>query len=711
MTPHGSRVGRSRRLAPMVVLALCLAGAAPLVPVDVGAAPGNPSVAGPGVISDAPEYFTDIWNDPMDMSNEEDFDVTPGRRAAGVSVAMGGGIIDYTTRAAFGRLYFVDSEPTELNAVGHREANEKPVDTRAFRRMSIRAWTDREVVAYIVWNRCTNGAGGADCQGTKAVRLRPGWRTYDLDMTGANDIDSYTDPGLPTSVSGASWTGGGVVQLSLQPSVAGVVGVRGLIDNVRLYEPGVALQTVSVAGTGVHELWYDTDSDPSNNGTSADQGAGAGYLGPVGPGATTVDLGRIPPGPYRFVTSQGGARSAPSGGFAIDAAPRPVVVDPDISGAGDWATEVRGDPFDFENTDDVFRMFDGGPSYRNADAGFWGGALHLTSAGQWDDPQLYLTDAAWHNPMLDAEEWHRISWRMAYDGTWGTNAVPGEGLDMRFCWQGLGGAASCSLDLFPKLGWTNYAVDLKTPNPASIEAPGYSGIGFGGGASKFVQLLRIDPHEDPGYRAWHLDNVRISHNDRIPVNGTFAITFRDDAWEQGTTAEIFVDSGPQPGLGDLIEGGRPVSPGDNVVQWAGAGYGPGEYTVRVRLTDPRGVQRWSASTGPVEIPDPNKWKPYGSFDVAAARGKEIYVAGWAADPDAVRAGTAIHVYVDGRGYDLGAAVNPRGDLAASRTDLAAFHGFSAQVPGGDGNHQVCAYAINIGHGSNTQLGCKNVLVK
>lgn len=699
------------RTSLLAITTLSLSVAGFFAPVHVPVASAQTGLGQP-VLSEAPEYFTDMWNDPLDMSNEEDFDVVPGRRAVGTSVALGGGRLDYTTTQGFGRLYFVSSEPVTMNAIGHREANQKPIDTSAFRRMAVRAWTDRDSVAYIVFNRCVGGEADPGCQGTKAIRLKAGWRTYDLDMTGASDLDSYTDGSLPTSVSGASWTGAPIYQLSLQPSASGQSGIHGLIDDVRIYEPGVSIQTTSVTGSGTRELWYDTDADPSNNGTLAGQGEGAGFLMySAAPGSAAVDLGRLSPGTYRLVSAQGTNRSAPSSTFRIDAAPRPVVVDPDVGGSGDWAAEVRGDAFDFDNAGDIFRMFDGGPSNRNSDVGLFNGVLAMTSAGRWDDPQLYLTDAAWHNPVLDASEWNRISWRMAYQGTWGTNATAGEGLDFRFCWQNAAGAHSCSLDVFPKLGWTDYAVALQTPVPSAIEAPGYSGIGFGGPNSRFVQLFRIDPHEDPGYRAWFLDNVRISHVDRMPVNDAFNITFRDDAWEPGTTAEVFVDAGPQPGLGDSIVSGLPVSQGDNVVRWAGFGYGPGDYTVRVRLTDPRGVQRWSGSTGPVQIPDPVRWMPFGSLDAVTARGRSIQAAGWVVDPDSVRAQVPVHLYVDGVGHDLGPAGGPRGDLGSVRTDVGPYHGWTASIPAGPGTHSVCAFGINIGHGSNTQLGCRSVVVK
>ena len=184
--------------------------------------------------------------------------------------------VDYTTTYGFGRLYFVDAEPTEMNALGHRQATFRPVDPSTAG-SPFRAWTDRNIVAYVVWNHCSDGnSNPVFCQGTKAVNLRAGWHLYDLDMTGANDRDSFTDPGLPTSVAGSPWAAAPVVQLSLQPSVSGMAGVHGFIEDVRIYEPGIAMVNVATTRTGTQELWYDTDTNVSNNGTSTDEGEGAG---------------------------------------------------------------------------------------------------------------------------------------------------------------------------------------------------------------------------------------------------------------------------------------------------------------------------------------------------------------------------------------------------------------------------------------------------
>lgn len=683
------------------------AAPAPPAAAQARAAAPVPSQAG---IHAAPEYFTDVWNDELDFSNAEDFDPTPNRRSRGVSASVANGVLDYTSTAPSGRLYFLFGEPNEVGALGHRSSWVRPLDPNVYRRVTIRAWTDRDIVAVLVWSHCVDG--GAGCEGYKTVQLRAGWHHYDLDMTGYDDWDSYRDSSRPTSIVGAPWTGGPIYHLGLQPSITGVTGIHGVIDHVRVFQPGTSLVRVTSTRGAGQELWYDADADPANNGTSSNQAASAGVLRPLPSGTTTVDLGSLPSGWYRLETSvSGGNLSSPSATFTVDAAPRPVVLDPDVTGEGDWHAEVVGNPMDFSDPGDVFRMFDGLPSVRNANPGLWDGWLHATSAGVADDPEVYLSDARWAGALVDASEWHRVTWRVAYDGGWGTNAVPGEGLDMRFCWLQLAGQPSCSKDVFPATRATTYGVDLRTLLPGAVEHAGYSGLGWGGPASQLVHMFRLDPHEDPGPRSWHLDEVRLAHDDRVPAGGGYPIRFRDDHWEPGTIADVFIDGDLGPDLGTKIADQIPVGPGENVVWWDGAGFPPGIYGVNVVMRDPRGSIRFGASTGGLDLPDPARWAPVGSLDALAVGPGSVTVGGWVVDPDKVRGVTNVHVYVDGAGYDGGLAMGGRADLAAVRSDYGPFHGYSVTVPAAPGSHTVCVYGINFGHGANSQLGCRGVVVK
>jgi GH25 family lysozyme M1 (1,4-beta-N-acetylmuramidase) len=101
--------------------------------------------------------------------------------------------------------------------------------------------------------------------------------------------------------------------------------------------------------------------------------------------------------------------------------------------------------------------------------------------------------------------------------------------------------------------------------------------------------------------------------------------------------------------------------------------------------------------------------PLGSLDEVTADG-ELRVRGWAIDPDTT-APIDVHVYVNGRFSRAFTAGESRPDVGAAFPRYGAAHGYSAALPGvEDGNHQVCAYGINVGPGTNRLLGCRTVRV-
>ena len=101
-------------------------------------------------------------------------------------------------------------------------------------------------------------------------------------------------------------------------------------------------------------------------------------------------------------------------------------------------------------------------------------------------------------------------------------------------------------------------------------------------------------------------------------------------------------------------------------------------------------------------------QPFGSFDAAVNAGNSVRVAGWAVDPQ-TQGPLEIHVYVDGQISGL-VANRPRGDLAAHLGSWGSSHAFDGVIGAQPGQHNVCAYAINVGPGSHVSLGCRSVLV-
>lgn len=83
----------------------------------------------------------------------------------------------------------------------------------------------------------------------------------------------------------------------------------------------------------------------------------------------------------------------------------------------------------------------------------------------------------------------------------------------------------------------------------------------------------------------------------------------------------------------------------------------------------------------------------------------VYASGWSLDGDS-DSSVKIHFYMDGS-YLISATANqPRSDIE-SEYERGANRGFDTILPI-SGTHEVCAYAINQGPGTNVQLGCRTV---
>ncbi|WP_426623244.1 hypothetical protein ACPPVW_11430 [Leifsonia sp. McL0607] len=99
--------------------------------------------------------------------------------------------------------------------------------------------------------------------------------------------------------------------------------------------------------------------------------------------------------------------------------------------------------------------------------------------------------------------------------------------------------------------------------------------------------------------------------------------------------------------------------------------------------------------------------PFGNVEQITGSPGKVQVSGWALDPDSSSPIT-VHVYVGAVGTPMQADLS-RADVAAAYPGLGDQHGFTATVPVTQtGPQQVCVYAINVGRGGNTVLGCQTV---
>lgn len=99
--------------------------------------------------------------------------------------------------------------------------------------------------------------------------------------------------------------------------------------------------------------------------------------------------------------------------------------------------------------------------------------------------------------------------------------------------------------------------------------------------------------------------------------------------------------------------------------------------------------------------------PFGSVDGVTRSGANIQVTGWAIDPNTTSP-IAVHIYIDGAGAAILTASANRPDVGAAYPTYGPDHGFDVTVTSTTAHHTVCAYAINVGPGSNALLGCRSV---
>jgi hypothetical protein len=99
----------------------------------------------------------------------------------------------------------------------------------------------------------------------------------------------------------------------------------------------------------------------------------------------------------------------------------------------------------------------------------------------------------------------------------------------------------------------------------------------------------------------------------------------------------------------------------------------------------------------------------GRVDDLSGGVESIRIRGWALDTT-TSASTQVHVYVDGKGTPVRAALD-RPDLEPHYPGLGRQHGYDVTIAAPAGTPRVCAYAISADGRTNRDLGCRSVTVR
>lgn len=575
---------RSPRRLQTRLAAIGLVGlAAGLLPQVTAEATSGSVSLGTTVVAEAPDYAGEVISDSWDYANGEDFWTIDNVASGGTTnMSINGGLLSVDTTAG-GWLTLAGTQVTGAIPMD-RDLSRFPIDSSRYSRISFRMYSSVEGPGGVFWYNCPTLF--PECQGGFPFLTKAGWHTYDFPIA-----PGFAGAALP-------WAGTitGVRLIPLGDKSANVK-----LDWTRLYKPESSVTlTVTTGSSSALDVYWDADRDMNNN-TEGNPGWGllSSIASPASSNQVVFPASAYPQGSYSFYTTQSGVPSGYSSALKVDGAPQPVVINPDRKGGADYATLVRGDAWDFAQGTDV-------SSLTNAYGTVNGTSLDATSYGpSANDAMVWLPVPA----AIDGSRFHRLSFRAGFDGPFGLQDAPGGGMNARVIWANASapGAWQDSDDILVFPGWHEYTIELATNPPTAINEPNRpNNLGWAG---QQITDFRWDPHEDPGGRAFSIDDIRIAEDDK--GIGSYPIEFKDNNWEPGTTADIWVDSDNAGFDGTKIAAGISVGQGVNTYTWSGTNVPPGRYWVYIVMSDGKS-QRRAYSTGPVQM-SPTETDVYGGF--------------------------------------------------------------------------------------------------
>lgn len=530
------------------------------------------------------DYATSAFGDPWDNSNQEDLTLNFSGTQKFSGLTMSGGVVSGRTLANSAYLSPVwAGYATSLLNGRDGALTRNTIDADRYNAMVIQMWSNADVAAdanfYGVWFRCPGINPDNACAGrTPLTYLHRGWNTYVIPL-------GETARGFSLDWKGR-FNG---LRLVFN---AGRADIK--IDWMRLTRLDTA-QKVAVRTSSNVDLVWDRNTSNSDNltyPTSADPSPGTsssnwGYVRAGSPGRSSVlagnraDLSFLPAGTYRIGTR-------PKAGGAITwarqvtlVAPRPRLIAPNETGATDFATAVRKNPWDMASSADV-------SSRTNATTSFTSGTLNGRNAGPtFNDPRITVPIGSG----VPGSQYNILSVTTSSPGKFNLSGKPGGGSVVRFVWRRSDHDTSAQtvtsrpIPTYP--GTRTYTIDLSRPDAEIIDSPvSRPSWSFTGSAP--VSQVRWDPNEDPANgsggvapRQWKITNVQLRMH--FSADGSFAITWTDDVYRPGGRATVVIGRTANSCTGTAIASDVLVKPGTNTTIWNTRATAPGQLWICVKI--------------------------------------------------------------------------------------------------------------------------------
>lgn len=427
-----------------------------------------------------------------------------------------------------------------------------PVDAERYTDVSIRFHVSGDPgLMYLSWFTCQEWL--PQCQGMMDLsrvaplgELRQGWNTISV------RIENNVRNGLVQPWSGT------VHGLRFQGVAEAEATVT--LDWFRLHEH--AEEHVVTVPVRDRYLYSDTPTPSFAGARTTDETWG--WLGLRDYSRGELDLGGLPPGTWYLFDD----RQRPVGQVTVRPRPRPEILDPDMAGGPDYATEVLDNPWDFEDRAD-FVSVGNSANVRLSGGELSAQAVPTPAAPRGNDPLVLLP---LHAQGLDPVHYHRVTVDQHYDapfnlddGGGANNPRPG-GSHGRLIWRTDQHASPspCRPQSFSDgrefvfyKTWDAYTYDMKhVPAAQGMTSSAEPNIGLPardacGGQRTFppdphwtgngpITYLRFDPHEAPDDYRWYLRDLRIAADDA--ADPTFDITWVDHDRVPGTQVTVRLDT-------------------------------------------------------------------------------------------------------------------------------------------------------------------------
>ena len=570
-----------------------------------------------------PEYGVDVRHDPFDYQQATDLmtdpDVTFGVKDAknlpsGMTrfVATGAGGGDWYVSPVWMTFPHTVDQRTDASQLPDADGGALhdqhdglalPVDADTYTHVSMRFHVDADPgLLYLSWFTCQEWLPG--CQGLMRIDdVQLGWNTVQVPIRNNRPQSGLT----------REWTGT-VYGLRLQGVVSDETPIT--LDWFRLYQ-GRPEHELVVPYAGNDSLIY---SDQPVLDTSPSAGQTWGPLRPRyrNDSSSFVHVGGLPVGTWYVHDPAKETGATLLATVQVRPRPHPEILDPDMAGGVDYATEVLGNPWDFEDPADV-------AAFGNVEGVRWRDG-ELSAVNTSNDPWLRL-------PLgpdgLDPVHYHRVTVDQHYDsdfnlddGAGATNPFPG-GSHGRLIWRT---AAHAQPSLCVPQGysdgrefvfyktWDTYTYDMaNVPAAQGMTSSAEPNLGipleeecgtrnFPGDphwtAKGPLTFLRFDPHEAPTRYRWYVDELRIAADDA--ADPTFDITWVDHDPIPGTTVTVRLDTNRSGYDGEVLATVDQAS-GTNRVTFDATDRVPGTYWVNITSRTPDGRVSRDYATGPLQV--------------------------------------------------------------------------------------------------------------